>query len=73
MSYKELYTRGEAVYIYTSLRGQVCAHVIATPSHNNAPGQCRDIEDIAIINKLKYYIYKKEKAFKYMNKFNKIN
>ena len=29
-------------YIYTSLRGQVCARVIATPSHNNAPGQCRD-------------------------------
>jgi hypothetical protein len=26
-----------------SLRGQVCARVIATPSHNNAPGQCRDI------------------------------
>src|SRR5271170_1575819 len=23
-------------YIYTSLRGQVCARVIATPSHNNA-------------------------------------
>jgi hypothetical protein len=25
-----------------SLRGQVCAHVIATPSYNNALGQCRD-------------------------------
>ena len=36
------YVRGEAVYIYTSLRGQVCARVIATPSHNNAPGQCCD-------------------------------
>ena len=42
MSCEELCTRGEAVYIYTSLRGQVCARVIATPSHNNAPGQCRD-------------------------------
>ena len=37
-----IYVGGEAVYIYTSLRGQVCARVIATPSHNNAPGQCRD-------------------------------
>ena len=36
------YVRGKVVYIYTSLRGQVRARVIATPSHNNAPGQCRD-------------------------------
>ena len=25
------YVRGEAVYIYTSLRGQVCARVMTTP------------------------------------------
>ena len=37
-----IYVGGEVVYIYMSLRGQVCARVIATPSHNNAPGQCRD-------------------------------
>ena len=42
MSCEKLYTKSEVVYIYTSLRGQVCARVIATPSHNNAPGQCRD-------------------------------
>ena len=42
MSCEELCTRGEAVYIYMSLRGQVCARVIATLSHNNAPGQYRD-------------------------------
>ena len=35
-----IYVQEEAVYM--SLRGQVCARVIATPSHNNAPGQCRD-------------------------------
>jgi hypothetical protein len=29
------------------------------------------IEDIAIINGLKQYIYKKRKAFKYIDKFNK--
>ena len=29
------------------------------------------IEDIAIINRLRQYIYKKEKAPKYINKFNK--
>ena len=46
MSCEELCTRGEAVYIYTLLRGQVCARVIATPSHNNAPGQCRDSNSI---------------------------
>ena len=44
MSCEELYTRGEAVYIYTSLRGQVCARVIATPSYNNMSGQCRNSE-----------------------------
>ena len=35
-----IYVQEEAVYM--SLRGQVCARVIATPSYNNAPGQCRD-------------------------------
>src|SRR5271156_5053799 len=30
------YVREVRWYIYTSLRGQVCAHVIATLSHNNA-------------------------------------
>jgi hypothetical protein len=30
------YVREVRWYIYTSLRGQVCAHVIVTPSHNNA-------------------------------------
>ena len=29
------------------------------------------IEDIAIINRLRQYIYKKGKAFKYIDKFNK--
>ena len=46
------YVRGEAVYIYMSLRGQVCARVIATPSHNNAPGQCCDshyLREVAVI------------------------
>jgi hypothetical protein len=28
-----------------SLRGQVCARVIATPSHNNVSGQCRDTKE----------------------------
>ena len=28
------------------------------------------IEDIAVINKLKHYIYKKRKAPKYMDEFN---
>ena len=37
-----IYVREVRWYIYVSLRGQVCARVIATPSHNNAPGQCRD-------------------------------
>ena len=34
----KIYVRGEAVYIYTSLRGKVCAHTYAyaQPSHNNA-------------------------------------
>jgi hypothetical protein len=30
------YIREVRWYIYTSLRGQVCAHVIAILSHNNA-------------------------------------
>ena len=34
-----IYVGGEAVYIYTSLRGQVCARVMTTPSHNNVSGQ----------------------------------
>ena len=42
MSCEDLCTRGEVVYIYTSLRGQVCARVIATLSYNNAPGQYHD-------------------------------
>ena len=50
MSCEELCTRGEVVYIYTSLRGQVCARVIATPSHNNAPGQCCDTSVKTTIN-----------------------
>jgi len=29
------------------------------------------IKDITIINKLKWYIYEKRKAFKYVDKFNK--
>jgi len=28
------------------LRGQVCACVITTPSHNNASGQCRDSAEL---------------------------
>ena len=38
----KIYVREVRWYIYMSLRGQVCARVIATPSHNNAPGQCCD-------------------------------
>ena len=32
------------VRIGSMLRGQVCARVITTPSHNNASSQCRDTE-----------------------------
>ena len=42
-----IYVREVRWYIYTSLRGQVCARVMTTPSHNNAPGQCRDSSDSA--------------------------
>ena len=38
-----IYVGGKVVYIYTSLRGQVCTRVMTTPSHNNMLGQCRDI------------------------------
>ena len=34
----KIYVRGEGVYIYTSLRGKVCAHAYAyaQPRYNNA-------------------------------------
>ena len=60
------------------LRGPVCARVIATPSHNNAPGQCCD-KGGEVINKLLIEVGKSYKGsyvfdvFKFLPVYNYFN